>query len=68
MSIDHTANGCVYFKYDYNQKYSEVQFKFLDAVASMNPANISVCFFKFPYSRKQEPQCIQFLKLLFFLL
>ena len=45
MSIDHTKNGCFYFKYEHNKEYWQIQFQFLDAVASMNPANIVVCLF-----------------------
>ena len=45
MSIDRTKDGCIYFKYEHNKDYWQIQFQFLDAVASMNPANIVVSLF-----------------------
>ncbi len=42
MVLDHTKDGCFYFKYDHNKEYRQVQFLFWDAVSSLNPENIVV--------------------------
>ena len=42
MSLDHTKDGCFYFKFEHNKEYRQIQFTFWDAVSSMNPANIVV--------------------------
>ena len=42
MVLDHTRDGCFYFKYEHNKDYRQVQFKFWEAVGSMNPGNIVV--------------------------
>lgn len=47
MSLDHTKDGCFYFKYEHNKEYRQIQFNFWDSVSSMNPANIVVSFLIF---------------------
>ena len=42
MVLDHTKDGCFYFKYEHNKEYRQIQFMFLDAVSSLNPGNIVV--------------------------
>lgn len=50
MSLDHTKDGCFYFKYEHNKEYRQIQYSFWEAVSSLNPANIvvsikSCCFY-----------------------
>lgn len=42
MSLDHTKDGCFYFKYEHNKEYRQIQYSFWEAVSSLNPANIVV--------------------------
>lgn len=42
MVLDRTKDGCFYFKYEHNKDYRQIQFKFWEAVGSMNPGNIVV--------------------------
>nr|SVE75321.1 EOG090X0BCY [Daphnia dolichocephala] len=49
MSIDHTKDGCFYFKYEHNKEYRQIQFDFWDAVGSLNPANIVALVNMYPY-------------------
>lgn len=47
MSLDHTiqsTNNVQYLVYDHNPSYRQVQLKFLEAVESLNPENIVVCY------------------------
>lgn len=46
MSLDHTKDGCFYFKFEHNKEYRQVQLNFWEAVASLNPQNIVVSFFQ----------------------
>nr|CAG4641952.1 EOG090X0BCY [Eurycercus lamellatus] len=49
MSLDHTKNGCFYFKFEHNKEYRQIQFTFWEAVASLNPANIVALVNMHPY-------------------
>nr|CAG4637271.1 EOG090X0BCY [Ceriodaphnia reticulata]SVE73132.1 EOG090X0BCY [Ceriodaphnia reticulata] len=49
MSLDHTKDGCFYFKYEHNKEYRQVQFDFWEAVSSLNPANIVALVNMHPY-------------------
>nr|CAG4651240.1 EOG090X0BCY [Simocephalus serrulatus]SVE94435.1 EOG090X0BCY [Simocephalus serrulatus] len=49
MSLDHTKEGCFYFKYEHNKEYRQIQFDFWDAVSSLNPANIVAIVNMHPY-------------------
>lgn len=42
MSLLESKNGLQYFTFEHNRDYQQVQFKFLDAVESMDPNNIVV--------------------------
>nr|CAG4634995.1 EOG090X0BCY [Alona affinis] len=49
MSLDHTKDGCFYFKYEHNKEYRSIQNIFWEAVASLNPANIVSLVNMHPY-------------------
>jgi hypothetical protein len=49
MSLDHTKDGCFYFKYEHNKEYRQIQYDFWDAVSSLNPANIVALVNMYPY-------------------
>ncbi|XP_012690127.2 transcription factor 25 [Clupea harengus] len=49
MSLLETRNGLQYFTFEHNRDYQQVQFKFLDAVESMDPNNIVVLLQLNPY-------------------
>jgi len=49
MSLDHTKDGCVYFKFEHNKEYRQVQMNFWEAVASLNPENIVAIVNAHPY-------------------
>lgn len=42
MSLLQTKDGIQYFAFEHSRDYQQVQFKFLDAVRSMDPNNIVV--------------------------
>lgn len=43
MQLVETRRGVQYFTFEHHREYQQVQFKFLDAVESMDPNNIVVC-------------------------
>lgn len=43
MQLVDTRRGVQYFTFEHHREYQQVQFKFLDAVESMDPNNIVVC-------------------------
>nr|CAG4650400.1 EOG090X0BCY [Sida crystallina] len=49
MVLDHTKDGCFYFKYEHNKEYRQIQFLFWDAVSSLNPGNIVSIVNAHPY-------------------
>lgn len=49
MSLTETRGNVVYFIYEHNHQYQQVQFKFYDAVESLNPQNIMVI--KYPSTK-----------------
>ncbi|KAG5269948.1 hypothetical protein AALO_G00186940 [Alosa alosa] len=49
MSLLESRNGLQYFTFEHNRDYQQVQFKFLDAVESMDPNNIVVLLQLNPY-------------------
>ncbi|KAL2088504.1 hypothetical protein ACEWY4_015403 [Coilia grayii] len=49
MSHLETRNGLHYFTFEHNRDYQQIQFKFLDAVESMEPNNIVVLLQMNPY-------------------
>lgn len=42
MTLLESKNGVQYFTFEHSRDYQQVQFKFLDAVKSMDPNNIVV--------------------------
>lgn len=42
MSLEQSKDGIHYFTFEHSRDYQQVQFKFLDAVKSMDPNNIVV--------------------------
>lgn len=42
MTLLETKDGVHYFTFEHSREYQQVQFKFLDAVESMDPNNIVV--------------------------
>lgn len=42
MTLLQSKDGIHYFTFEHNRDYQQVQFKFLDAVESMDPNNIVV--------------------------
>lgn len=42
MTLLESKNGIQYFTFEHSRDYQQVQFKFLDAVKSMDPNNIVV--------------------------
>lgn len=42
MTLLQTKDGVHYFTFEHNRDYQQIQFKFLDAVESMDPNNIVV--------------------------
>lgn len=44
MQLVDTRRGVQYFTFEHHREYQQVQFKFLDAVESMDPNNIVVCY------------------------
>ena len=54
MSLDHTKDGCVYFKFEHNKEYRQVQMNFWEAVASLNPENIVVIISVFNIPRLHQ--------------
>lgn len=42
MSLRETCGNLNYFVFEHNHQYQQVQFKFYDAVESLNPQNIMV--------------------------
>lgn len=44
MKLLETKDGILYFVFDHNSAYQAVERKFLDAVESLHPDNIVVCF------------------------
>lgn len=42
MQLVETRRGVQYFTFEHHREYQQVQFKFLDAVESMDPNNIVV--------------------------
>ncbi|XP_028812158.1 ribosome quality control complex subunit TCF25 isoform X3 [Denticeps clupeoides] len=49
MSLLESRDGLQYFTFEHNRDYQQVQFKFLDAVESMDPNNIIVLLQLNPY-------------------
>ncbi|XP_063044970.1 transcription factor 25 [Engraulis encrasicolus] len=49
MSLLETRNGLHYFTFEHNRDYQQIQFKFLDAVESMEPNNIVALLQLNPY-------------------
>jgi hypothetical protein len=49
MSLDHTKDGCFYFKYEHNKEYRQIQYDFWEAVSSLNPTNIVALVNMYPY-------------------
>ncbi|NWU91270.1 TCF25 factor, partial [Upupa epops] len=51
ISMKHleTRNGALYFTFEHHREYQQVQFKFLDAVESMDPNNIVLLLQMNPY-------------------
>ena len=43
MQLVDTRRGVQHFTFEHHREYQQVQFKFLDAVESMDPNNIVVC-------------------------
>lgn len=46
MSLKETQGNVNYFVFEHNHQYQQVQFKFYDAVESLNPQNIMVNYDK----------------------
>lgn len=46
MSLKETQGNVNYFVFEHNHQYQQVQFKFYDAVESLNPQNIMVKYDK----------------------
>ncbi len=42
MSLLQSKDGVQYFTFEHSRAYQQIQFKFLDAVESMDPKNIVV--------------------------
>nr|CAG4638662.1 EOG090X0BCY [Cyclestheria hislopi] len=49
MTIDHTKDGNIYFKYEHNKDYRQIQFSFWQAVGSFHPENIVAIVNNYPY-------------------
>ncbi|XP_060074538.1 ribosome quality control complex subunit TCF25-like [Ylistrum balloti] len=49
MSLLETRGGCQYFTFEHSQNYQDVEFKFYDAVESLNPQNIANIIQLHPY-------------------
>lgn len=45
MALLQSKDGTQHFTFEHSRDYQQVQFKFLDAVKSMDPNNIVVCSF-----------------------
>lgn len=56
MELLETRRGVQYFAFKHHHKYQQLQFKFLEAVESMNLNNIVVCWeMVFPLLRSCSP-------------
>lgn len=76
MTLLESKNGLQYFTFEHGRDYQQVQFKFLDAVESMDPNNIVVSFPVLPVcedsacheNRPQKPWfiCLSLMSLLNF--
>ncbi|XP_005999258.1 transcription factor 25 [Latimeria chalumnae] len=49
MRLLETKDGIQYYAFEHNKEYMQVQFKFLDAVDSMDPNNIVLLLRMYPY-------------------